>query len=234
MIEKKEYKLHEYDSVLEDRNNFNIPHEKNIYFKKPGSKTVCKIDKSFYQKACSYHKSNEIDKAIVMYNEIIEKNPLYKEVRFNLAAAYIQKAMFHQAITILKELLNCRYNNSKVLLNIAIAEIGIGMSDKALVHLNKAESKTAVPDYRIYYHRGVAYSKINKFSEAIIWYNKAQSLDPDNPNIYFNLGIIYEKSKKYSEAVYNYKQAVAFKNAFSDELKSKINKRIRDIMLYKE
>ncbi len=202
--------------------------KKNKYLKKK-YKNRKKVDERFYQKALSYHKTNNIKKAISMYEEILSNAPNHDDTLFNLAAAYIQISVFDKAYPILKKLLDRNPDNPNILLNLAIAEIGMNRPHEADSHLNMAESQKNQPDFEVFFHRGVAQSKINKLDEAVDWYAKAKKIEPNNPSLLFNLGITHEKLKEYSAAVSYYELSLEYGYTFSPDLRDDISARITEI-----
>ena len=187
------------------------------------------VDPRFYEKALSYHRTNDLETAIRMYEEILDNNPEFDEARFNLAAACIQQSMFDKACSNLKKLREKNPENTQVLLNLAIAEIGMGMPDKAISHLEMAEAKTNSPDFQIYFHRGVAYSKLNRFGEAIAWYKRARKIAPQNPSLLLNMGIAHERMKAYGEAVAAYELSLKYGDTFPPDQRDEITRRVMEI-----
>jgi tetratricopeptide (TPR) repeat protein len=69
-----------------------------------------------------------------------------------------------------------------------------------------------------YYHRGLAYDKMESIDKAIQDYSKAISLTPrhDDAQIYHNRGLAYLKSGNYSEAIEDYDNAIAINPKFTE------------------
>lgn len=51
---------------------------------------------------------------------------------------------------------------------------------------------------------GTIYSKLEKYEDAIPYYQKAIELDANYANAHYNLGEAFWKLKKYPEAIYEY------------------------------
>ena len=222
------------DSVLEVKKekipniNKGIKEQKKISQKKHSSpELLSAVDAMFYKKALSYHRSDALKKSIQMYEEIIRKNPAFDAARFNLAAAYIQESMFSKAYPVLKQLLGKDPENPQVLLNLAIVEIGINNPDSAIDYLRLAESKENQPNFAIYFHLGIANSKLDNFTDALTWYNKAKNIEPRNPNLLFNLGIVYERLNEYNPAVNHYEGSLKYGDSFTLKQRRYIKDRIQ-------
>lgn len=74
------------------------------------------------------------------------------------------------------------------------------------------EKVTAVPPWsaEFLYLNGLAYARMEKYTEAIEEYKKALEVRPDLADIYIDLGIAYYKLKRYRESIDAYKQALRF------------------------
>ena len=195
--------------------------------KRSSSAELTPVDTMFYKKAVSYHKSDDLKKSIQMYEKVVRNNPDFVPARFNLAAAYIQEGMFSKAYPVLKQLLEKDPENPKIILNLAIVEIGLNNPESAIEYLGLAESKQGRPNFAIYFHLGIANSKIDNFTDALIWYNKAKNIEPQNSNLFFNLGIVYERLKEYSKAINHYERSLIYGDSFSSKQRRHIGTRIQ-------
>jgi len=72
--------------------------------------------------------------------------------------------------------------------------------------INKAPHMT-----KAYYYRGISFSSIEKYLEAISDFREAISLDPSNSEYYTSLGDVYFKIPQYDSALQCYKSAIAQK-----------------------
>jgi len=194
---------------------------------RPSSAKLIPADMMFYKRAVRYHKSNDLKKAIQMYEKIVSKNPDFDAARFNLSAAYIQESMFSKAYPVLNYLQQKDPGNSEILLNLAIVEIGLNNPDSAIKFLKLAETKENRPDFAVYFHLGIANSKLDNFTDALTWYNKAKNIEPRNPNLLFNLGIVYERLNEYNQAVNHYEGSLKYGDSFSLEQRLYLNDRIQ-------
>jgi len=158
----------------------------------------------FFQKALTYHRQNKLDEAILMYQEVLWKNPDHFDALFNLASAYITTSAFSKAYPLLNKLKGLDPENPEVLLNLGIVEIGLGRLQSALAYLSMAEKRNDGPQFDIYFHRSVALSQLGNLNEAIVWYKRAEELHPHHSRLLFNIALIYDKMQNYPEAVRYY------------------------------
>ena len=191
-----------------------------------------KTEDLFYSKALSYHRRNDLQNAIQMYLEVLNKNPEHYDALFNLASAYIKTSSFSEAYPKLIKLKERDPENPVVLLNLAITEIGLGRPQKAIASLCSAENLKEPPVFEIYLHRGVALSQLNKLNEAIIWYKRAEELHPGYPRLLFNMAVIYDKHQQYKESIRYYESFLRQDVSLSAIEAKEIQDRIRAIKSY--
>jgi len=191
-----------------------------------------KTEDLFYDKALSYHRRNDLQNAIQMYLEVLNKNPEHYDALFNLASAYIKTSSFSEAYRNLIKLKERDPENPVVLLNLAITEIGLGRPQKAIASLDSAENLKEPPVFEIYLHRGVALSQFNKLNEAIIWYKRAEELHPGYPRLLFNMAVIYDKQQQYKESLRYYESFLRQDVSLSAIEVKEIQDRIRAIKSY--
>ncbi len=184
----------------------------------------------FFQKALTYHRQNEFGEAIRMYRKILIQDPLHFDTRFNLASVYIKMETFSEAKRLLEQLNGDEPGNPKILLHLAITEIGRGRPQSALSYLALADNSKHGIRFEVYFHRGVSYSQLHDTDEAIIWYKRAEKLQPDNSRLLFNIAILYDKIQSYPDAI-KYYARYKEQNISPDE-KRKVEKRIVVIKAY--
>lgn len=198
----------------------------------PEQKVGLKSATSFYLKAVSYHRRNEFKKAIRMYQEVLRKDPEHYDALFNLAAAYLSISSFSDAYVILKRLEESDPKNPQILLNLAIAEIGLERPYNAISYLDDADALNNSPQFEILFHRGVALSKLDMLNEAETWYKKAEELDPDHPRLLFNLAVVYDRLQMWHEALKYYGAFLRNKEGSSGPEREEIENRVKDIKVY--
>jgi tetratricopeptide (TPR) repeat protein len=168
-----------------------------------------------------------------MYLEVLAENPEHPGALLNLSSAYIQSSLFTKARPLLEKLMHDDPENPKILLNFAIMEIGLGRPDKAIRYLEKSERLSEEPHFQIYFHRGVAFSHLEKLDEALTWYKRAEKLSENNPLLLFNMAVVYDKLEKYEKALRYYVSLQGHaENQLSESEKTKIDDRIRVLKMF--
>jgi len=76
-------------------------------------------------------------------------------------------------------------------------------SQDKVIH-NEVVNPTKSAQARDYYNKGVDFSQEKNYTEAIVYYEKAISEDPNYIDAYDNLGLAYRKTGKLNEAEKNY------------------------------
>ncbi len=130
--------------------------------------------KPFYEKAVRYHRQNRLKEAIMMYRQVLNKDPQNKDTQFNLACAYIENREFAAALPILYDLHEKDPNNPLVMINLAIAGIETGEPAMAITLLDAAQKITGVSLFDIYFHKAAALSHLGKLDEAKQFYEMAE------------------------------------------------------------
>lgn len=173
----------------------------------------------FFQKALIYHRQNKLDKAIHMYEQVLQINPNHYDTLFNLASVYMKTSIFSKAYPLLKKLKGMDPENPLVLLNLALVEIGLGKPQSALAYLIMAEKRTNGSKFEIFFHRGVAFSHLDHLNEAIIWYKRAEEFHPHHSRLLFNIALVYDKMQNYPEAIRYYSKFLKQNLSSSNEKK---------------
>ncbi|MCX5815905.1 MAG: tetratricopeptide repeat protein [Proteobacteria bacterium] len=86
---------------------------------------------------------------------------------------------------------------------------------KAIDYLNK--TIRLKPDYAdAYYNRGVAYTKLGQYQQAIKDYDEAIRLKPDYADAYYNRGIEYDDLGQHQQTIKDYNEAIHLKPDYTD------------------
>ncbi len=87
---------------------------------------------------------------------------------------------------------------------------------------------TGKNDARLLLNYGVRLYSISCFRQAENLFNRAATLDPDNPNAYFNLGVIYEHDGQLSKALAQYQKSLALFKLHGADLASSVSTQAQD------
>lgn len=180
----------------------------------------------FYEKAIYYHRQNRLKEAIVMYLQVLDKNPQNTDALFNLASAYLKNREFAMALPILKGLSEKDPDNPQIMINHAIARMGMGEPGAAVSLLDAAQQANGAPSFDIYFHKAAALSQLGLLDEAKTFYEKAAKIDPENGRIFFNMAVLYDKMELYGEALQHYRLFLDRKGWSSDKEKKSVEDRV--------
>jgi tetratricopeptide (TPR) repeat protein len=186
----------------------------------------------FYQKALSYHREEKLDQAIQMYKQVIRVNPDHRDALFNLSSAYIQLAAYSDAYPLLKQLEASEHRNPDILVNLAIAEIGLGRPAEAVHLLDLAANQCEEPQFGIFFHRAAALSQLGKLEEARISYKKAEKLNSSHDYLIFNMAVLSDKLQRYDDAIHYYGKFLQQNRTLPPHDKKNIEARIRSLHVY--
>ena len=185
----------------------------------------------FYQKGLSYHRQGRYEEAIRMYEKAISKDPGHIDAQINLAAAYIAVSDFTRAIAVLDTASALAPDNHQLLINRAVAEIGLGQTDSALTHIDMAERYADVPRFDIHFHRSVALSRLGRVEDALAECRKAEALQPSDPRLIFNMALAYDKLRGFPAAVRYYQKFLELGDAAPGE-RTAVQARIRELAAF--
>lgn len=193
---------------------------------------VYRSEELFYRKALSYHRSNDLERAIQLYHEVLRKNPEHFNALLNLASAYIKTSAYSEAYPLLEKARRRDPKHPQALLNLAIAEIGLGQLNSAISHLNEASNLEGVSKFELNFHRGVAFSHLKRFEGALKWYKMAEQVHPTHPLLVFNMAVIYDKLERYHEALRYYGEFLTLRGSSTPEEKREVEARIGVLRAY--
>ena len=182
-----------------------------------------------------HHHSDDLDKAITIYEEVLQKYPknqntqkTLQHVRFSLSAVLVLKGEMEKGEGVLQEVLkddpeNTQANND---LGYLWAEQGKNL-DQALVMINKALAKD--PDHAAYLDSlGWVLFKLGQTEEAVKKLEQACGMKRgDDPTLYEHLGDCYAKLGRVDDAKKTWTKALEL----MDQKKSKdvkLRKSLRD------
>lgn len=181
----------------------------------------------FLKKAAQYYYQNRLDKAISLYSQVLKNDPYNQYALINITAAFIKKGLFSEAYPYTKRFTSRYPDKPEGWINMAICEIGLGRLKQALTHLDMAEKRIDCPDFIIYMHKGIIFSKMGKVDEALRFYKKAEIINPDDPALIFNMALLYAKKKDYKDALLYYQR---YLQRYGQQLSSSERTQIREMI----
>ncbi len=188
-------------------------------------------ENKFYQKALQLHRDGRFVEAISMYQEVLKYAPDHPDALYNLSSAYMELSDFSAAYDILNKLLVSNPTDPEILLNLAIAETGLGRVMNAIDHLNSIHAVDEELQFSRFYHLGVAMSRIGKPEDALIYYKKAGEIKEAYPKLLYNMAILNDRLGRYAEAVDYYSRLLANGSLPADETEN-VKHRLRVLQTY--
>jgi tetratricopeptide (TPR) repeat protein len=176
-----------------------------------------------YKRLAEIHAQlGEVEKALTLYQQVVEINPDDWEAHLAVAEIYTQQRDYEQGIVILEQALRKNPQEQKILAALAGVYDCLGKSDDALAAYQQALQ--IVPENReLLTNVARMYLYKNDYQKALQQYGKVLSLDPDDFEANYNVGLLYlkmgENSQQSSrqsgrqfqaEALQNFKTALPF------------------------
>jgi thioredoxin-like negative regulator of GroEL len=186
----------------------------------------------YYRKALSYHRQGRLQRAIVLYREVLQLQPNHADARFNLVSAYIDTHEYDNAHRIAAELYRQDNRNPQILTNLAIAKIGLAQFREALALLDQASDLPQASTFTIWLHKGIACRGLNQLEAAIGWYQKAEELNPEHSQLLFNLALAHDSQQQYGKALHYYQAYLAQASDAEDQTQKGIRQRITTLRAY--
>ena len=186
----------------------------------------------FFRKAQSYHKHKNFEMATKMYRRVLHEKPGHRDALYYLSSLYMEQSAYAEAYPLIMELLRLNPGDPQGLANLGISEIALGRPEQAVAHLNEALAFEDPPEFKIYFHQGVARSKLNRMEEAVTWYRKAENLDPGHTHLLFNMAVTFDRLERYKEALDCYARFLKAGESSSPKERRDVETRIGVLMAY--
>lgn len=176
-----------------------------------------------FLKAQIYKKLEDNTNAIVQLQECITLNKSYDPAYLQLSAIYSTQKQYDKVIALNKELIANTQDAQKKTdaemmiaeaenaiainyLNAGVDQITAGKFEEALQNFDK--SLALKKDIKVYYYKGVTYTKMQKPEEAKAEFNTAIQMDATYAPAYIALANIYREAKDYKSAIPFYQKAI--------------------------
>lgn len=173
----------EFKSKLEKSESITLEDELEKY------DNFTKAQKSLYAK--------EYDRALALYNRILEKNPNHHPSIMNIGVAYIMQDEFEKALPFLERAYDIKPNDPMSIINLAHAHYFLGNKDKANKYIQELKQKLKEPILRDLIRIITALIKMKEFDFAK---SLLKSLEYRNPQLTFLSGVLFAIQKEYKKA----------------------------------
>lgn len=186
----------------------------------------------FYRKAQGHHRRKELEPAAEMYRQVLREEPGHCDALFHLSSIHMEESRYAEAYPLLAERARLRPDDPQGLTNLAVAEIALGRPEEAIANLEKAAALEDPPRFKIFFHQGVARSRLDRLEEAISWYGKAEGLDPGHAHLLFNMALTHDRLQRYEEALGYYARFLQAAESSSVRERRDVEARMNILMAY--
>jgi tetratricopeptide (TPR) repeat protein len=158
---------------------------------------------------------DNVDEAIVHYQQALQIEPDYTEACYNLGYALLQKGNVDEAIAYYQKALQINPDYADAHNNLGRALLQKGHVDEAIAHFQKALQIT--PDSaEAHNNLGNALFQKGSVDEAIIQYQTALQINPDYAEAYYNLGNVLIQQGSVDEAIAYFQKALQIKPDYAE------------------
>ncbi len=170
-----------------------------------------------YELANAYARTEELDKAIFMYEESLKTNAGYDEIYFNLGVVQKKKGLWDSAFKNFKTSVWINPLNEKGYY--ALAEIGLNNNKNIKEIIEILEDGIKIHKYNSYIYNllGYSYETLKDYEKSAYYYKKAAENDPLNDNYFLNYKRTSRDIKSKTEEFINIYRDVNLKNLFNPE-----------------
>lgn len=163
--------------------------------------------KAHYHLAQLMQLQGNIDLAVKHYQNTLRLNNENIDAHHNLGAILSSKGKFGAAIRHFKKTLFLQPNHTEALHNLGsiyLKQKNPVVALKYFLHLSQL-----VHDFDTEYNLGVIYMDLRRDEEAIVYFNRALTIQSQNISTYLNLGAVYLRQRDYAMAAKHYQAALA-------------------------
>ena len=161
----------------------------------------------YFELAEAYRKIGMPDKAIAMFEQVIQRKPDYLPAVRGLGATQARSGRLPQAGETLRKALSVMPDDASLLSDLGLVYIGLGKTQEAVESLQKAAILD--PDYPDTYNNlGGAKLRLSDRAGAEAAYRTAIELQPDFAEARRNLANLLAGADRFAEAQYHFQQAL--------------------------
>jgi tetratricopeptide (TPR) repeat protein len=153
-----------------------------------------------------YLDRGDFKQAIALYNQAIKINPKYASAYYNLGAANTKLGKFDQALNYFKKALSLAPNDSMTkdsivkVLNLKLSDFANLEDYNDFINIYQELLKYKPQSAAYNAELGLCYARIQNFSEALKYLDKAFVIAPENDTVNLNMGLyLVEKIKNIKD-----------------------------------
>jgi len=161
----------------------------------------------YNSRGIAYASKGEYDRAILVYNNAIENDPVEATAYFNRGIAYNRKGEYDRAILDYTKAIEIDLRFTEAYHNRGETYADKGEYDRAILDYTKAiEINPKFTDP--YINRGYVYLYKGEYDLAIQDYTKVIEIDPGDVMAYYNRGIAYANKDEFDRAILDYDKVI--------------------------
>lgn len=161
---------------------------------------------NLFQQAVKYERTGHIDKALIIYQKILDIAPKHIDTLYNCGVLANATGQTELAIELLRKA--ARYEPSAKHYCVLAMALQSNHFDEAMEYLHKAIALNP-GDAHAYNQIGTLHWSKHRYEEAISYYQKSITLNAKYDAAIANLGLCFVRQGKYQEAAKCFRQAIA-------------------------
>lgn len=135
-------------------------------------------------------------------------NPDYIPALSLLATSYYRNSEYHDALRLLAHLQALRPDNADFVYRGGLCYEKIGNSPAAVSQFRKATVLDSVNEY-YFAHLGQAYFRVQQFDSCVIAYQRAATINNENPLLFLNIAMAWQKLDSTQRAAEAFRTSIA-------------------------
>lgn len=159
------------------------------------------------EEAFAYQQNNQIQAAIVLFQDILAEQPNQPDALHGLGMAFAQLGEFPKAIVLLEQSVRLAPLVAEFHNNLANAYKAVGKTHDAMRHYHEA-LRLKSPYPQAHNNLGSLLYRIGKMEEASEHFQRALRMDPDSVDTHFNLGLSLVMLDRLVEAVSHFEEVL--------------------------
>mgnify|MGYP001194154222 FL=1 len=159
------------------------------------------------------HKNGNLEKAEVIYLELLKDQPLNQDIYYYLGNLKISLNKFKDAEDNFRKAIELKPDFFQAQMNLANTLKELNKLQES-EEIYKKVTKSEATHYKAYFNLGCLYQQLGRLKEAEENFYKAIRIKPDFFQAYMNLGSVLKNLYKFNEAENIYKKAIELKPNF--------------------
>ena len=160
-----------------------------------------------------YTHSQQFDKALKVYSDLIKKHPKLFAARFGRANVYLAQKSYKQAEKEFKQLTTMLPGNTEAWMNLGVVYQTQGklhLAEQAYLNAIKLNPKLAIAYNNLAW---MSADKTTALNKALKWATRAVKINPNSADFYDTLGWVYKARKEYPLAIKTFRKANKIKQS---------------------